>query len=45
LVKSTARDTTMTVTRLITNATTHITGTPQRFDPAEMMRQGMGRGR
>ncbi len=46
LVKSTARDTTMTVTRLITNATSHITGTPTRFDPAEMMRQGMGqRGR
>ena len=45
LVKSTSRDTTMTVTRLITNATSHITGTPQRFDPAEMMRQGMGRGR
>jgi hypothetical protein len=45
LVKSTARDTTMTVTRLITNARDHISGTPQRFDPAEMMRQGMGRGR
>ena len=45
LVKSTSRDTTMIVTRLITNATDHITGTPQRFDPAEMMRQGMGRGR
>jgi len=46
LVKSTSRDTTMTVTRLITNARDHITGTPQRFDPAEMMRQGMGqRGR
>jgi hypothetical protein len=45
LVKSASRDTTMTVTRLITNATSRITGTPQRFDPAEMMRQGMGRGR
>ena len=42
LVKSTSRDTTMVVTRLITDAKTRITGTPQRFDPAEMMRQGMG---
>jgi len=42
LVKSTARDTTMVVTRLITDAKTRITGTPQRFDPAEMMRQGTG---
>jgi hypothetical protein len=33
----------MTATRLITNATTHITGTPQQFDPMQMMR-GMGRG-
>jgi hypothetical protein len=45
LVKSVSRGTTMTVTRLITNAQSRITGTPQRFDPAEMMRQGMGRGR
>jgi hypothetical protein len=44
LVKSTARDTTMTVTRLITDAKDQITGTPQKFDPMEMMR-GMGRGR
>jgi hypothetical protein len=44
LVKSTARDTTMTVTKLITNAKDQITGTPQKFDPMEMMR-GMGRGR
>ena len=44
LVKSTARGTTMTVTRLISGATDHITGTPQKFDPMEMMR-GMGRGR
>jgi hypothetical protein len=44
LVKSQARDTTMTVTRLITDAQDHITGTPQKFDPMEMMR-GMGRGR
>jgi hypothetical protein len=44
VVKSTTRDVTMTLTRQITDAKTHITGTPQRFDPAEMMRQGMGRG-
>jgi hypothetical protein len=44
LVKSTGRDTSMTVTRLITDAKDHITGTPQKFDPMEMMR-GMGRGR
>jgi hypothetical protein len=43
LVKSTARDTTMTVTKLITDAKDQITGTPQKFDPMEMMR-GMGRG-
>jgi hypothetical protein len=44
LVKSTSRDTTMTVTKLITNAKDQITGTPQKFDPMGMMR-GMGRGR
>ena len=43
LVKSQARGTTMTVTRLITDAKDHITGTPQQFDPMQMMR-GMGRG-
>lgn len=44
LVKSQSRGTTMTVTRLITDAQEHITGTPQQFDPMQMMR-GMGRGR
>jgi hypothetical protein len=44
LVKSQARDTTMTLTRQITDAKDHITGTPQQFDPAQMMR-GMGMGR
>lgn len=44
LVKSSTKDTTMTVTKLITNATDKITGTPQQFDPMQMMR-GMGRGR
>jgi hypothetical protein len=46
VVKSTTGDVTMVLARQITDAKTHITGTPQRFDPAEMMRQGMGqRGR
>jgi hypothetical protein len=44
LVKSQGKDSTMTVTRLITDAQDHITGTPQTFDPMQMMR-GMGRGR
>jgi hypothetical protein len=44
LVKSQGRDTTMTVTRLITDAKDHITGTPQQFDPMQMLRE-MGRGR
>jgi len=44
LVKSVSRGTTMTVTRLITDAKDHITGTPQQFDPMQMMR-GMGAGR
>jgi hypothetical protein len=45
LVKSDSRGTTMTVTRLITDAKDHITGTPQQFDPMQMMRgMGMGRG-
>jgi hypothetical protein len=44
VVKSTSGDTTMTVTNLISNAKDQITGTPRKFDPAEMMR-GMGRGR
>jgi hypothetical protein len=44
VVKSTSKDVNMTLTRVITNATDHITGTPQVMDPAQMMR-GMGRGR
>ncbi len=39
LVKFTGRDTNMTLVRMITDARTHITGTPQKFDPAEMMRR------
>jgi hypothetical protein len=44
VVKSTSKDGSMTLTRVIAHAADHITGTPQKFDPAEMMR-GMGRGR
>jgi hypothetical protein len=39
LVKSTSKDTTLTAIRVITDARDHITGTPQKFDPA-----GLGRG-
>src|SRR6266849_1046928 len=39
LVKMTGRDSTMTLLRVITEAKTHITGTPQKFDPVEMMRR------
>ncbi len=39
LVKMTGRDSNMTLARVITNAKTHITGTPQKFDPMEMMRR------
>lgn len=39
LVKSTDKDRTMTLTRVITDAKTHITETPVKFDPAEMMKR------
>lgn len=39
VVKMTGRDGTMTLTKVLTNAKTHITGTPQKFDPMEMMRR------
>ena len=41
LVKMTGRDANMTLLRLVTNAKTRITGTPQKFDPTEMMRRQM----
>ena len=43
LVKMTGRDSTMTLLRVITDAKTHITGTPEKFDPVEMMRRKAGR--
>ena len=39
LVKKVGKDRNLPLTRLITGAKGHITGTPQQFDPMEMMRQ------
>lgn len=39
LVKTTGKDHSMTLTRVITNARTKITGTPRKFDMGEMMRR------
>jgi hypothetical protein len=41
LVKSQDKDTSMVLAKVITDAKDHITGTPKKFDPMEMMR-GMG---
>ena len=43
LVKRTGRDNNMTLVRVITNAKTRITGSPQKFDPMEMMRRQMNK--
>jgi hypothetical protein len=40
LVKSTGKDSSMVLTKVITDAKDHITGTPKKFDPMQMMRQG-----
>lgn len=42
LVKSNSDGQEMVLVRVISDAKDHITGTPQKFDPAEMMRQRMG---
>ncbi len=42
LVKTQGKDASMVLTKVITDAKDHITGTPKKFDPAEMMR-GMGK--
>lgn len=39
LVKMVGKDSSMTLLRVITGAKTHITGTPVKFDPMQMMRQ------
>ncbi len=38
LVKMTSKDANMTLVRVLTNATSKVTGTPVKFDPAGMMR-------
>lgn len=44
LVKSQGKDATIVLTKVITDAKDRITGTPQKFDPSEMMRNRMGQG-
>jgi hypothetical protein len=45
LVKSTGKNSNQLLTKVITNAKSHIVGTPVKFDPAEMMRRQMERQR
>lgn len=40
LVKSQGKENSMVLTKVITDAKDHITGTPKKFDPMQMMRQG-----
>jgi hypothetical protein len=42
LVKSQDKESTIVLTKVITDAKDHITGTPKKFDPMEMMRNRMG---
>jgi hypothetical protein len=42
LVKYQSKDSTMVLTKLVTDAKDRITGTPKKFDPMEMMRNRMG---
>jgi hypothetical protein len=42
LVKSQGKDSSMVLTKVITDAKDHITGTPKKFDPTQMMRDHMG---
>jgi hypothetical protein len=39
LVKMVSKDSTMILERVVTDAKSHITGTPVKFNPMEMMRQ------
>jgi hypothetical protein len=39
MVKMTSKDSSMVLTRVVKNATSKIKGTPQKFDPMEMMRR------
>jgi hypothetical protein len=45
LVKTQDKDSTIILTRTIIDAKDHITGTPMKFDPTQMMRDRMGQGR
>lgn len=40
LVKSQGKDSSIILSKVITDAKDHITGTPKKFDPMQMMRQG-----
>jgi len=42
LVKSQGKSSSMVLTKVITGAKDHITGTPRKFDPMQMMRDRMG---
>jgi hypothetical protein len=42
LVKMQGKDNSMVLTKVITDAQDHITGTPKKFDPMQMMRQSQG---
>ena len=42
IVKTQGKDSSMVLTRVITDAKDHITGTPKKFDPMQMMRDRMG---
>lgn len=43
LVKMTSPDASLILIRQLTNATSKVTGTPEKFDPAELMRRSRGR--
>jgi hypothetical protein len=42
MVKTQSKDTTMVLAKVITDAKDHITGTPKKFDPMQMMRDHAG---
>jgi hypothetical protein len=42
LVKTQGKNSSMVLTKVITDAKDHITGTPKKFDPMQMMRDHMG---
>jgi hypothetical protein len=44
LVKMQGKDNSMVLTKVITDAKDHITGTPKKFDPMQMMRDRQGQG-